>query len=283
MLSESALFIIVIICALLVIGYFSYQKYRYKQAVNKPFPSGFKEILEQRLPVYSKLSLALQQNLHRHILHFLYHKQFVGCNGLVITDEIRVVIAAEACLLILNRPSSCYQNLKWIYVYPSVFIAQREEKNEYGLVSNERRHLLGESWQNGKVILAWDNVESGMQNFHDGQNVVLHEFAHQLDQESGSANGAPLLYTKDSYKVWSQVFNKEFQQLQAQVYLLDEHSHAKKSKSHLIDKYGATNPAEFFAVVTEVFFEKPHALQKLHPELFDLLKSYYQLDPNAWQ
>jgi len=153
-------------------------------------------------------------------------------------------------------------------------IAKQAEKNEYGLVSQQKRHLLGESWQNGKVILAWDSVESGMSNFHDGSNVVLHEFAHQLDQESGQANGAPLLYTKDGYRIWSQVFSEEFSALQ--------HSLAVGHHS-LIDSYGATNPAEFFAVVTELFFERPASLKKAHAQLFQLLKDYYQLDPRDWR
>ena len=274
MLSEPAFLMLLIMGGLAIWGYFFFRRYRLKEILNQPFPEEFKRILEHKLPVYPQLTTTQQENLHQHILHFLFSKVFVGCNDLEITDEIRVVIAAEACLLILNRPSSCYQRLKWIYVYPSVFVAQREEKNEYGLVSTQRKHLLGESWQNGKVILAWDNVESGMMNFHDGQNVVLHEFAHQLDQESGSANGAPLLYTKDSYKVWSQVFTEEFHQLQSRVF---------KGKHSLIDRYGATNPAEFFAVVTEMFFERPQALQQSHPELFDLLKDYYRINPNDWQ
>jgi len=265
---------LVIIGILAVISFKYYKKIQYNKAVNADFPTSYKKILIKRLPVYQYLPITLQQQLHKQILRFLYTKIFVGCNGVLITDEIRVVIAAEACLLILNRPNSGYAGLKWIYVYPSVFVAKQAQKDEYGLVSQQKRHLLGESWQNGKVILAWDSVESGMSNFHDGSNVVLHEFAHQLDQESGQANGAPLLYTKDAYRIWSQVFSEEFNTLQRQI---------STGHQSIIDTYGATNPAEFFAVVTELFFERPLKLQKTHAQLFQLLKDYYQLDPREWQ
>ena len=265
---------LVIIGILAVILFKYYKNKQYNSAVNADLPTEYKKLLNKRLPVYQYLPEALKQQLHQQILRFLYTKHFIGCNGLIITDEIQVVIAAEACLLILNRPNSGYAGLKWIYVYPSVFVAKQAQKNEYGLVSQQKRHLLGESWQNGKVILAWDSVESGMSNFHDGNNVVLHEFAHQLDQESGQANGAPLLYTKDAYRIWSQVFSQEFNTLQQQL---------STGHQSIIDSYGATNPAEFFAVVTELFFEQPLKLQKKHAQLFQLLKDYYQLDPSEWQ
>jgi len=273
MLSEQQLLILLLLLFIAIWLYIRYKKFQYQKAMQKPFSPQWQQLLIDKLPVYQKLPDFLQQELQQKIKHFLYTKVFIGCAGLTIIDEIRVIIAAEANLLILNRPSNGYINLKWIYVYPSVFIAKREVANEYGLVAKTRTALLGESWQNGRIILAWDNVESGMRDFHDGHNVVLHEFAHQLDQESGQANGAPLLYTKDSYQIWSRIFSHEFEQLQKEL---------QQGKHTLIDQYGATNPAEFFAVVTEVFFEKPHALHKLHPELFILLKDYYRLDPRDW-
>lgn len=273
MLSPQELFTILLTSLIAIFVYVRYKKFQYQKAMKKTFPLHWQQLLKDKLPIYQKLPDFLQQDLQQKIKHFLYTKNFIGCAGLEITDEIKVIIAAEASLLILNRPSSCYAQLKWIYVYPSVFIAKREVQDEYGLVAKTRTALLGESWQNGKIILAWDNVESGMRNFHDGHNVVLHEFAHQLDQESGQANGAPLLYTKDSYQIWSRVFSDEFIHLQAEV---------QQGKHTLIDQYGATNPAEFFAVVTEVFFEKPSALHKQHPELFALLVKYYRLDPRNW-
>lgn len=256
------------------IAWFTIKYYLYRRAIKKPFPQQWHNLLSARLTVYPKLNSNLQTKLQELINDFLYKKQFVGCQGLEINDEIKLTIAAEACLLILNRPSRRYAGLKWIYVYPTAFIAQREEQDEYGIVSNTRNHLLGESWHNGKVILAWDNVEYGIDNYSDGRNVVLHEFAHQLDQEDGVSNGAPLLYTKDSYRIWSRVFSKEFTELQESV---------EQGDHSLIDSYGATNAAEFFAVVTELFFERPVQMENRHPELFEQLKKYYRLDPREWQ
>jgi len=255
-------------------GRWAYRRHHYRSAMAQPFPDAWQQMLITRLPVYERLPAALKQELQAHIQHFLYTKQFVGCNGQDITDEVRVVIAAEACLLILNRASTRYKNLRWIYVYPSTFIAKREQQDAYGVVSESKTHMLGESWSNGRVILAWDSVERGMYNFSDGRNVVLHEFAHQLDQEDGAADGAPLLYTRDSYQIWAQVFSQEFTQLQAKL---------ARGGNSLIDSYGATNPAEFFAVVTELFYERPAQMRKRHPELFKALQGYYRLDPEAWQ
>ncbi len=253
--------------------WFSSKRYLYVREMKKPFPPEWHELLSKKLRIYPKLHPDLRQKWQYLIKDFLYKKHFVGCRGQEIDDEVRLTIAAEACLLILNRPSRRYAGLKWIYVYPTTFIARREEEDEYGIVSHSKKHLLGESWHNGKVILAWDNVEYGIGNGSDGRNVVLHEFAHQLDQEDGISNGAPLLYTKDSYRIWSQVFSREFMALQASV---------EDGEDSLIDSYGATNAAEFFAVVTELFFERPVLMRDRYPELFQQLKNYYRLDPREW-
>jgi len=132
---------------------------------------------------------------------------------------------------------------------------------------------LGESWLSGTVVLAWDDVRHGIRNTDDGQDVVLHEFAHQLDQESGAGNGAPILHGRTSYASWARVLGQEYQELKKR---------SKKFKKTLMDKYGATNPAEFFAVATETFFEKPEKMKEKHPELYEELKKYYNLDPESF-
>ena len=240
--------------------------------VSRTFPGAWLKILAVRLPVYDKLPAALKQELRGLIQVFIRTKRFVGCAGLVITDEIRVTIAAQACLLLLNRPTYEYADVRFIYVYPTGFRATRDVRDEIGLVRTESRDLLGESWRSGKVILAWDEVEHGARNFADGHNVVLHEFAHQLDEESGVANGAPLLYTKAAYKSWAWVFGQEFARLQRN----------DPDEPSLLDRYGATNPAEFFAVATETFFEEPHKMYAHPRELFEELHGYYRLDPREW-
>ncbi len=248
-------------------------RWRLKRALKAPFPPEWVEIVERNIQVYRNLPMPLRLQLRQLIKQFLHHKTFTGAGGLEITDEIRVTIAAEACLLVLNRNSNVYPNLRFIIVYPTTFIAQHQNVDEAGVMQGESRDLLGESWQNGKVILSWDSVLSGARNFTDGRNVVLHEFAHQLDSETGSTNGAPLLGGASSYRSWAAVLSEEFNELQ------DDTRHKKRS---LMDQYGATNPAEFFAVATETFFEKPKQMAKHHQELFEVLKSYYRIDPREW-
>jgi Mlc titration factor MtfA (ptsG expression regulator) len=218
--------------------------------------------------------MPLRLQLRKLIKQFLHQKLFSGAAGLEVTDEMRVTIAAQACMLHLNRPGDLYPKLKYILIYPSAFVVSRPEADGSGVVSKRSRGLLGESWQNGKVILAWDNVLHGARNFVDGSNVVLHEFAHQLDSESGSADGAPLLAGTSCYRSWAAALSEEFEELQKDT---------RYGRSSLMDHYGATNPAEFFAVATETFFEKPRQMAKHHTELFGVLKNYYRIDPRDWK
>lgn len=266
-----ALWLIVVAVALLL---FVYPRYRRRKLDATPFPPAWLMILRDNLKVYRAMWPNQQEQLRRLIIRFLDSKEFIGCGELVITDEIRVTIAAHACLLLLNRTSNEYQDLRSILVYPSGFVVDREHHDESGVVTEEENYLAGESWSVGKVILAWDSVEHGLSSFADGQNVVLHEFAHQLDHESGVTNGAPLLYKKSDYRNWAQVFAREYAALQR---ASDENSET------LIDPYGASDPAEFFAVVTETFYERPHEMASAHPELFAELLAYYRVDPREWQ
>ena len=238
----------------------------------RPFPPEWAEILRTHLPVYKVLSTAEQQTLQQLVNLFIAKKRFVGCGGLEVTDEMRVSIAAEACLLLLHQKRSVYPKLTSVLIYPYGFKVQRNEQLDNGTVSRAENALSGESWSNGRVILSWDDVVSGATNFKDGRNVVLHEFAHQLDSESGNTNGAPLL-RRNSYQSWATVFSANFEDLSWR---------SQKRKKTVMDEYGTTNPAEFFAVATETFFEKPQALQARRPELYEELKQYYQLDPQTW-
>lgn len=246
---------------------------RLKRALARPFPDAWKRVLERNLPVYPKLPEPLRERLHGLIKQFLHEKHFSGAAGLDITDEMRVTIAGEACLLILNRPPAVYPMLRWIVVYPGAFVVDYEDIDEAGVVDPEPREMLGESWGEGKVILAWDSVLRGARNFTDGQNLVLHEFAHQLDSESGYADGAPLLGGEHSYRSWAEVLTEAFE-------LLQESS--RSGRQSLLDEYGASHPAEFFAVATETFFERPHQMAQHHQRLFETLQAYYGLDPREW-
>lgn len=267
------LLVLLLIVVAVVFRVLFWPRYRLQAIQNRDFPSDWTKTLNRRLPFYKSFPGEVQQQLQNLIKVFLHDKQFVGCAGQKINDEIRVTVAAQACLLILNRTSNPYQALNSILVYPSTFVATREIRDELGLVSTNHIALLGESWSQGKVILAWDNVETGVRNLHDGHNVVLHEFAHQLDNESGAHNGAPLLLTRGAYKSWAHVFSREFEELQQE---------AVRGKKSLIDHYGATNPAEFFAVTTETFFERPREMRNSHAELFQELVKFYGMDPTDW-
>jgi Mlc titration factor MtfA (ptsG expression regulator) len=249
-------------------------RYRLRRAVAAPFPEEWVQFLERNIGVYLNLPMPLRLQLRLLIKQFLHQKHFSGAGGLEVRDEMRVTIAAQACMLQLNRHGGLYPRLKYIILYPSAFVVTRSEVDGAGVVSHGRKGMLGESWQSGKVILAWDNVMHGARNFVDGSNVVLHEFAHQLDSETGSADGAPLLAGKSSYRSWANALSGEFRELQKD---------AGIGKRSLMDHYGATNPAEFFAVATETFFEKPRRMAKHHQELFDVLKAYYRVDPRDWQ
>ena len=262
-----------LLAALVAFGlYFFYKRWRDQSLLNKPFPENWLTIVESRLPIYSALSPEEQSQLRQRIKFFIDRKDFYGCAGLILTDEIRVTIAAEACLLLLNKKRPIYPKLTAILVYPTAFRVEREQQQADGTIASGSRGMLGESWDNGRVILSWDDVEKGVRDFTDGHNVVLHEFAHQLDAESGSTNGAPPL-RRNSYTAWARIFSDNFKDLDAR---------SNTGLKTVMDQYGATNPAEFFAVATETFFEKPHQLCKRRPELYEELRTYYQLDPRDW-
>jgi Mlc titration factor MtfA (ptsG expression regulator) len=211
------------------------------------------------------------------VRQFLHQKTFVGCAGLEVTDAMRVTIAGQACLLLLNRPSRVYPGLDTILVYPDAFTAPRKKLDAAGVVHDAPRGLLGESWGDGRVLLSWHHVRRAGHAAPGAQNVVLHEFAHQLDSESGSNNGAPYLGSVESYRSWSAVLSADFDALRRDALfgLVDE-------DEAVLDHYGATSPAEFFAVATESFFEKPWALADRHPALYGEFLKYYRVDPRAW-
>ncbi|MEO8303237.1 MAG: M90 family metallopeptidase [Betaproteobacteria bacterium] len=239
----------------------------------QPFPQGWREILKRRVPYFRLLPADLQIQLKKHIQVFLAEKVFIGCNGLEITDEMRVTIAAQACLLILNRRTDYYAKLRQILVYPGAFIVNRVQSDGAGVLQEQRQVLSGESWSQGQVILSWDDVVEGAAVVDDGRNVVIHEFAHQLDQQNGGANGAPLLGQRGHYKPWSRVLGDEFDELQRA---------ARDGEVSVFSYYGATNPAEFFAVVSEVFFEQPLRMAEAHSELFRELSRFYRVNPLSW-
>ena len=238
----------------------------------EPFPAAWRRILQQQVPLYRRLPADLRLRLKQAVAVFVAEKQFIGCGGLAVTDAMRVTIAAHACLLWLARRGEGYPELRQILVYPGPFFVERLTPGAGGVQQEQRQLLAGESWDRGQVILSWDDVVAGAAVADDGRNVALHEFAHQLDQETGFANGAPRLPSRERYHRWSQVLGAEFDALRQRA----------GDEAPLISAYGAMSPAEFFAVVTEVFFEQPLRLAAEHPALYAELARFYRLDPRLW-
>ena len=248
-------------------------KRRRNRLKHRSFPPLWQALVENNLPIYLQLSPTERRRLQGHIQVFLAEKQFIGCAGLQVTEEMKLIIAAVACLLLLNERGKYFPNLRSILVYPSTYLVNETTADGNFVVENKRVARLGESWVNDQVVLAWEQVKRDTYNWRDGHNVVLHEFAHQLDQEDGSAEGVPFLPQTSDYAVWAKVMTEEYQQLCKDV---------ERGGKTVMDSYGATNPAEFFAVATETFFEKPHQLLRKHPALYEQLQRYYQLDPVQW-
>lgn len=246
------------------------KKWRRNKIANRQFPQQWLQILEKDVPLYNHLPANDKAELQKHILIFLAEKQFEGCGGLEITDQIKIIIAASACMLLLHRTTDYYPGLYSILVYPTAFITNRKQYLPGGVIAEGPEALCGESWHRGSVVLSWDDVKHGTADIHDGQNVVFHEFAHQIDSTAGAGDSSSILKSSSSFIAWARVLQKDYQKLKQA---------AKHNHSALLDKYGATDPAEFFAVATEFFFEKPRQLKDAHPELYNELKRFYHQDP----
>jgi hypothetical protein len=252
---------------------FAWLKQRRRASLRRrPFPAEWRAIIEKNVPYVAILPPADREELVGHVQVLLAEKHFEGCGGLQLTDEVRVTIAAQASVLLLHRETDYYPQLVSILVYPTTYLVPGGRRGPDGVIDEAPQARLGESWARDAVVLAWDSVLSGAADIHDGHNVVLHEFAHQLDQESGVGGGAPALPRRSMYVAWARVLGHDYDQLVQET----QHHHRE-----LIDQYGATNPAEFFAVVTETFFEKPRQLRTKHPELYLQLQQFYRQDPAA--
>lgn len=225
------------------------------------------------MPLYSRLPPPLRLRLEGLLQQFMAEKTFVGCGDLKVTLEMKLAVAAQACLLIVNRPGGVYEQLYAILLYPGAFRVPEEEHDEAGVVSVGESVLSGQAWETDRIVLSWDDVQAASDEPGAVYNVVLHEFAHYLDAEDGSANGAPPLRDRDSYRSWSQVMQSEYAALQAA---------AARGEQALLDPYGADDPAEFFAVATETFFGQPEAMKREHAALYEQLCSCYRLDPATW-
>jgi MtfA peptidase len=251
---------------------FSWLKQRRRKHLRtRPFPKQWLTLIQRHIVFFPRLSGSDRAELLGHIQVFLAEKRFEGCAGFEITDEVRLTIAAQACLLLLHRQTDYFPRLLTILVYPLTYMV--EEKRQIGehLWEEGTVGRLGETGRRmGSLVLSWGAVKHGAADPADGKNVVLHEFAHQLDFENDAADGVPGLATREQQLAWAEVMRSEFASLRA----ADE-----SGVPTLLDTYGATDPTEFFAVSVEAFFEQPRALRARHPNLYAQLQNYFQQDP----
>jgi len=247
--------------------------HRRAEARKRPFPPEWEAFVRSNVAHYCVLDDAERSELQAMMQVFLEEKHWEGCGGLVLTDEIRVTIAAQACLLQLGLPHDYYRNVESILVYPSTVVSPERHPGVFERVDGPVAAsvpILGQAFAQGPVILVWDAVLHGARHPEQGHNLVYHEFAHKLDMLDGASDGTPLIADRDQFAEWVAVCSHEFLRLR---------SLAEKGHKTFLDAYGATNEAEFFAVATEEFFDRPIALRKHVPDLYGALSAYYRQDP----
>lgn len=229
---------------------------RRKKLYERPLPDPWRALLDEHFSGLDALDDDERAGFERHLKVFLWDKEWFGAGGLELTDEMRVVIAAAGALLARRLPVEVYDRVREIVVYPRAFVPPHTDG------------ALGMAHDFGTLVFSWDDVARGIEIPNDGRNTAIHEFAHMLDLQSGDFNGAPVLHDRDDYQQWSRVLSKHFEALRD-----------NPTRHEILDAYGATNEAEFFAVATEAFFEQPELLERKAPDLYEQLQRYYRIDP----
>jgi Mlc titration factor MtfA (ptsG expression regulator) len=248
---------------------------RRKKLTATQFPLAWEDIIRRNVGHYCMLNDTERAHLRALIQVFIAEKYWEGAGGLIITDEIRVTISAQACLLLIGLPHNYYQNVETIIVYPSTVVPPPRRLGffEIALAPVETSHpIIGQAFQQGPVIIIWDAALQSGRNPESGHNVIYHEFAHKLDMLDGAADGTPPLRNRAEYRDWVQTCSREYLRLKRD---------AEDGKKTFLNAYGATNEAEFFAVATEQFFDQPQLMIKNSPDLYRVLKEYYRQDPVA--
>ncbi len=266
-----------LVAALIALGaWLAYRTWSRRQTrarlLATPLTDGQREIVLARVPLVRRLPAELRAGLEGKINAFLGQIEFIGCDGLVVTEEMRLSIAAQACLLVVNT-ETWYRDLRTVLVYPGAFKSRRLERDGY-VVTERESVRIGESWARGPVVLSWPHSVEGGRDDRDGHNVVFHEFAHQIDSQSGHADGAPVLHRGQSYATWERVFVAAYRRHVERV------GHGGRT---VLDSYGAASLEEFFAVAIEAFLEKPAALREAEPDVYAQLEELLQLDPVRWE
>ena len=240
-----------------------------------PFESAWYGHFEKNVAAWSTLEPDEQEHLTQLVQVFVAEKHWEGLGGVAMSDEVKVTVAGQACLLVLELPHDLYRRVESILVYPTTMRAPERTRSMFDTsveVAQRPMPLLGQAFKRGPVILAWDDVLRSGRDDRDGHNVVFHEFAHKLDMLSGDADGVPPLEDKDTYQRWVEVFQREWDAL---------HRDQERGCRTFLDDYAGTSPAEFFAVATEQFFEQGRTMKRKHPELYDVLLGFYRQDTAA--
>ncbi|MEO0765367.1 MAG: M90 family metallopeptidase [Pseudomonadota bacterium] len=230
------------------------------------------DTIRAQVPLATKLPPPLREPFEGKVALFLNQVDLVGCNGLEVTDEMALSIAAQAALLVVNT-DAWYRNLTTVLIYPGAFTSRQTTQDGY-VVTEKEVVRLGESWSRGPVVLSWKDAQQGGLNDADGHNVVLHEFAHQLDDLSGQTDGAPPMADGQSFAMWRKVIVDAYER---------HVTNTDAGRKTVIDPYGAQSHEEFFAVAVEAFFEKPRALRRSEPEVYDQLATLLNVDPATWR
>lgn len=226
--------------------------------MRRPFPPEWLGFLEARVPFFRAMEPALRPGFLDKLKVFAWEKEFIGASGFTVTDEVRVVVSATAVQLVVHLDLSYYDRLTEVIVYPGAF----RLPDRTGVV-------LGEAKNWGTVILSWQSVLNGLNNPRDGHDTAAHEFAHVLDRADGAFDGTPRLREYSHYRAWASVMGEHFQGLRE----------GRRVERKVMDDYGALNEAEFFAVATESFFEKPREMKTRTPELYEEMRRFYGWDP----
>jgi len=268
--------LLLIVLSAAVGGWLLYAALRWRAARRRaqlrarPLPTAWVALLSARCDWYRCLDAGERGRLHAHLQEFLANKQFIGCNGFELNDEHRLLIAARACLLVVNRPGPPWPNVQRILVYPDAFVARYAEHD--GWLEHELAEArAGEAWEDGPVVLSWADIVAGAAS--GDHDVILHEFAHKLDQAEPDSPGLPWLDDAEQLRAWSEVMADSYRALQAAV---------ARGEDSLLDPYAAESPAEFFAVATETFFLAPRAMRERLSRLYAVLRDFYRLDPASW-
>jgi Mlc titration factor MtfA (ptsG expression regulator) len=251
-------------------GWFT--RWRVRRALQRhPLPAQAWHAVLTHTPCLQGLSAVERAHLRELVVLFLQRKTLTGVQGLQLTDPMRLQIAAEACLPILHLGIDYYDGWYEVVVYPEGFRVKRQATDDVGLVSESDEVLSGEAWQRGPVILAWADIETDLETPRAGRNVIIHEFAHKLDMLNGRANGMPPLHPGMPVPEWTAALEQAYTTLQRRI------AHHQRG---CVDAYGASSPAEFFAVLSEDFFTRPHHLQRECPAVYRQLCLFYRQDPS---